>query len=64
MREFLIKQLHVASGAVPSILKTEAGIFQLIPVNSRLYQSPPDQAQADYWVLEVRFVTAVQNSII
>jgi hypothetical protein len=64
IREFLIRKLHEASGNVPSVLKTEAGIYEMIPANSRLYQWPPDNAQADFWVLEVRVRTAVHNSIV
>lgn len=63
-REFLTKTFHVASGSVPAVLNTEAGIFQMIPLNSRVYLWPPDNAQADFWVLEVRVQTRVQNSIV
>lgn len=63
-REFLLKTLHTASLSVPTVLKTEAGIFQMIVLNSRTYLFPPDNAQADFWVLEVRVQTQVQNSVV
>lgn len=63
-REFLLKTLHAASLNLPTVLKTEAGIFEMIVLNSRTFLFPPDNAQADFWALEVRVQTQVQNSVV
>jgi len=63
-REFLTKVLHSNVNPIPTTLRTEAGIWQMVPINSRVYQFPPENAQADFWILEMRIATRVQNSII
>lgn len=64
IREFVTKTLHSNINPVPTVLRTDAGITQMVPVNSRIYLWPPDNAQADYWILEVRVATKVLNSIV
>ncbi len=64
MREFVTKTLHENINPVPAVLKTESGIWQMVPLNSRLYLWPPDDAQSDFWVLEIRIGVKTQNSVI
>lgn len=62
IREFLTKTLHANISPLPSTL-TNAGIRQMVPIDSRIFVERNMTAQQDFWTLEVRLATKVLNSI-
>lgn len=63
IREFLTKTLHANVSPLPSAL-TNAGIRQMIPIESRMIVERDQTAQQDFWTLSVRLATKVLNDTV
>lgn len=63
IREFITRRLHENISPLPSALTT-AGIKYMYPMDSRIFKGNPQDAQQDFWILEVRVMTRVLNNIV
>jgi hypothetical protein len=61
-REFLTKTLHENISPLPQVLR-DGGINYMVPVSSRLYPET-EQAQEDFWVLEIRLQVRQANTLV
>lgn len=62
IREFVTKVIHSNITPLPVTL-SNAGIRQMVPMNSKIFMERNQSAQQDFWTLEFRVATKVLNTI-
>lgn len=63
IRTFVVRKLQENVSPLPAAL-SNAGIVQMVPMESRMFVERNQTAQQDFWTLEVQVQTKVLNSIV